>query len=145
MALLDLLDDRAVFSVLRLENGVRVVDAGAGLVRRNFDDIEIVDGDKLLLLGQRRTGHTGELAVEAEVVLEGDRCERFALSLDVHVLLGLNGLMQAFAVTAAQHQTAGEFVDDDDLAVFHDVVDVALHNAVRLDGLIDVVRERGVV
>ena len=52
---------------------------------------------------------------------------------DVHVLLGLDGLMQALGVPAAEHQTAGELIDDDDLAVLDDVVDVALHDAVGLD------------
>ena len=60
------------------------------------------------------------------------------------MLLGLNGLVQAVAVAAAEHEAAGELVDDDDLAVFDDVVNVALHDAVRADGLIDVVHERGV-
>ncbi len=60
------------------------------------------------------------------------------------MLLGLDGLVQAVAVAAAEHQTAGELVDDDDLAVLDDVVNVALHDAVRADGLVDVVHERGV-
>ena len=34
---------------------------------------------------------------------------------DLDVLLGLDGLMQTVAVAAAEHQTAGELVDDDDL------------------------------
>ena len=53
--------------------------------------------------------------------------------LHVHVLLGLDGLMQTLGVAAAEHETAGELVDDDDLAVLDDVVDVALHDAVGLD------------
>ena len=39
--------------------------------------------------------------------------------------LGLDGLVQAFGVAPAVHQAAGELVDDDDLAVFDDVVLVA--------------------
>ena len=34
--------------------------------------------------GQRRAGHARELAVEAEIVLEGDRGERLVLGLDMH-------------------------------------------------------------
>ena len=52
--------------------------------------------------------------------------------------------MQTVAVAAAEHEAAGELIDDDDLAVLDDVVNVALHDAVGADGLIDVVHERGV-
>ena len=52
--------------------------------------------------------------------------------------------MQTFGVATAQHETAGEFIHDDDLAVFDDVVDIALHDAVGTKRLIDVVREGGV-
>ena len=55
------------------------------------------------------------------------------------MLLGLDGLMQTLGVPAAEHETAGELIDDDDLAVLDDVVDVAPHDAVRLERLVDVV------
>src|SRR3712207_7584305 len=45
-------------------------------VRRDLDDVEVVDLDELLLLRLRGPGHPGELLVEAEVVLERDRRER---------------------------------------------------------------------
>ena len=60
-------------------------------------------------------------------------------------LLRLDGLMQTLVVAAAEHQTAGELIDNDDLAVADDVVYVALHDAACLDGLIDMVLERGVL
>ena len=40
--------------------------------------------------------------------------------------------MQALGVSAAEHQTAGELVHNDDLAVLDDVVHVPLHDAVTL-------------
>ena len=72
---------------------------------------------ELLLLGLGGAGHAGELFIHAEVVLEGDGGQRLALALHLHALLGLDGLMQAVGVAAADHQTAGELVHDDDLAV----------------------------
>ena len=60
---------------------------------------------------------------------------------DLHALLGLDGLMQALVVAAADHQAAGKLIDDEHLAVLHDVINVALHDAVGLDGLVDVVGE----
>jgi hypothetical protein len=58
-----------------------------------------------------------ELAVHAEVVLEGDRGERLVLVLDLHAFLGLDRLVQAVGPAPARHQAAGELVDDDDFAV----------------------------
>ena len=63
--------------------------------------------------------------------------------LTLTVLLGLDGLMQTLGVAAAEHETAGELVHDDDLAVLHHVVHVPLHDAVGLDGLVDVVGSGG--
>ena len=61
------------------------------------------------------------------------------------MLLGLYRLVQPLGIAAAEHEAAGELVDYDDLAVFHDVVDVALHHAVGLDRLVDVVVYRRVL
>jgi hypothetical protein len=83
--------------------------------------------------------------VQAEEVLEGDGGERLVLARDGDALLGLDGLVQALVVAAAVHETARELVDDDDLAVLDDVVDVALHKAAGLHGLVDVVGERRVL
>src|SRR3546814_2978648 len=76
-------------------------------------------------LGHCRAGHAGQLRVEAEVVLEGDRSERLVFLLDGDAFLGLERLVQAFGVAPAFHHAPGELVDDDDLVVLHDVVDVA--------------------
>src|SRR3712207_2034791 len=95
-------------------------------VRRDLDDVQVVDLDELLLLRLRRAGHPGELLVEAEVVLERDRREGDVLLLDAHALLGLDRLVQALGPAAALHDPARELVDDLDLAALDDVVDVAL-------------------
>ncbi len=63
---------------------------------------------------------------------------------DLDALLRLDGLMQTLVVAAAEHQTAGELIDNDDLTVTDNIVHIALHDAARLDGLIDVVLERGI-
>ena len=47
--------------------------------------------------------------------------------------------MQTLVVAAADHQASGELVHDDDLTVLDHIVDIPLHHAVGLDGLIDVV------
>ena len=49
--------------------------------------------------------------------------------------------MEAVGPAAAGHEAAGELVDDDDFALFDDVLDVALVEVVGLDGDFDVVLE----
>ncbi len=50
--------------------------------------------------------------------------------------------MQALGITAAGHHAAGEFVDDDDLAILHDVVDVTREQFVGAQGLRHVMQHR---
>ena len=140
----DLLDDGVQLALLVAVDDVRPVLADDGLVGGYLHDVQLVDGLELLFLREGRARHAGELAVEAEIVLEGDGGQRLVLAAHVHLLLGLDGLVQALRIAAAEHQTAGELVDDDDLAVLHHVVDVPLHHAVGLQRLVDVVREGGV-
>ena len=140
----DLVDDGLVLADVAAVDHIRPVLTDDRLVGGDLDDVELVDGRKLFRFRHGRAGHAGELVIEAEIVLEGDGGEGLVLLLDVDMLLRLNGLVQAFGIAAAQHQAAGELVDDDDLAVLDDIVDVALHDAVGAQCLIDMVAERGV-
>ena len=124
---------------------VGLVDTGQGLVGGNLHDVQLVDGAELLLLGEGGTRHAGQLVVETEVVLEGDGCQGFGLIGHLHVLLGLDGLVQALVVTPTEHQAAGELVHNDNLAVLHHIVDVPLHHTTGLDGLVDVVGQGSVL
>ena len=140
VALGDLLDHGVELLALALVDDVGVVDADHRLVGRHDDDVELVDLLELDRLGVGRAGHAGELRVHAEVVLDGDRRQRLVLALDAHAFLRLDRLVQAVGPAPAGHQPAGELVDDDHLAVLHDVVDVALEERVRLQRLVDVVQ-----
>ncbi len=119
-------------------DGIRQVRADHGAVRRDDERAQFVDGFEFLFLRLRRSGHTGQLVIEAEIILERDGGERLALALHLHALLGLDGLVKAVAVAAARHEASREFVDDDDLAVLHDVVDVALVDGMGAQRLLDV-------
>ena len=145
LAVLDQRDDGAVFLRRRAIDLVVVVDADHRHVGRDFQHFEIVDVQELVGLGQRRAGHAGELLVHAEIVLERDRGERLVLRLDRLMLLGLERLVQAFRIAPARHHAAGELVDDDDLAVAHDVVLVALEQLVRAQRLVDVMHDGDVL
>ena len=140
----DLGDDRVPLFLLGAVDEIGILDAPQRAVGRDDDDVEVVDLGELLGLGVGGAGHAGQLLVLAEVVLEGDGRERLVLALDLHLLLGFDGLVQAVAPAAARHQPAGELVDDDDLAVLHHVVDVALEQRVRAERLVDVVEQRHV-
>src|SRR2546429_188211 len=109
--------DRLELPGPRLEDEVVVVLACHRDVGRNLDDVEVVDLDELLLLRLGRTGHSGQLLVHAEVVLERDRREGDVLLLDADVLLRLDRLVQALRPAPPLHDPAGELVDDLDLTV----------------------------
>ncbi len=145
LAVLDQRQDRAEFLGRGAIDLVVVVEADHRHVGGDFQHFEIVDVLELVGLGRRGAGHAAELLVHAEVILERDRGERLVLRLDRLMLLGLERLVQAFRIAAARHHAAGELVDDDDLAVAHDVVLVALEQLVGAQRLIDVVHDRDVL
>ena len=105
----------------------------------NDDNVEFVNLVEFGRFCLGRAGHSGELLVHAEVVLEGDGGEGLVLLADGYALLCLYRLVEAVGPAAAWHQAAGELVDDDDFAFFDDILDVALVEMVRLDGHLDVV------
>ena len=142
VALQHLIDHGVKLGALRFVHNIVVVGARHGLVRGHLHHLQAVDLLELGGLGLCGARHAGQLFVHAEVVLERDGGERLALARDGDALLRLDGLVQALVVAAAQHQAARELVDDDHLAVAHHVIDVALHHAARLDGLVDVVLQR---
>ena len=47
--------------------------------------------------------------------------------------------MQTVAVTASRHETAGEVVNDDDLAFLNDILLIFLEVTVCLQGIVDIV------
>ena len=145
LALLQQRDDGAVFLGGGAIDLVVLVVADHRPVGRHLDDVEVVDVHELVGFGQRRAGHAGELLVHAEVVLERDRGERLVLRLDRLVLFRLQRLVQTFRIAAARHHAAGELVDDDDLAVPHDVVLVGGEQLVGAQRLVDVMDGRDVL
>ena len=137
---LDLVGDGDELFLLAAVDDVGMLDAAASAVGGNADDVELVDLPEFAGLGHGRAGHAADLLVELEEVLQRDRGQRLVLFLDLHAFLGFDGLVQAVAPLAAFHQAAGELVDDDDLAVLHDVVHVALVEVMGLERVVDQVR-----
>ena len=70
------------------------VIARHGLVGGNDNDLQPINLTELESLGISRTGHAGQLLVQAEIILEGGRGQGLALTLDFYPFLRLNGLVQ---------------------------------------------------
>ena len=143
--LLNLVDHGAELALLGEEHAVLVVHTTVGTVGGNLHDVQIVNGGKLVLLRFGSTRHARQLLEHTEVVLEGDGGERLVLAFDLDAFLRFQCLVQPFAVTAADHQTARKFVHNEDLSVLHDVVLVTLKQRVRTQRLLDEVVQLGVV
>ena len=99
-----------------------LVVADHGPVGRDGHDRQVVGAGELRRLGLGRPGHPGQLLVQAEVVLQGDRGPGVVLLLDLDPLLGLDRLVEAVGPAPALEDAAGELVDDLHLAVGDDVV-----------------------
>ncbi len=144
VALGDVVGDGVVLRLLGPVDEVGLVDALHRLVGRDRDHAELVDLVELRGLGHGRTGHAGELLVEAEVVLQGDGREGLVLLADGHALLGLDRLVQAVVVATPREHAAGVLVDDEHLAVHDDVLLVVAEQLLGLDGVVEERDERGV-
>ena len=95
MTLVDVVDDRLEFADLAFVDQIGMIGTGHGSVRRDRHHTEAIGVHQLGGLGGGRTGHTGQLVVHAEIVLQGDRGEGLVLLFDLDALFGLDGLMDA--------------------------------------------------
>ena len=96
----------------------------------------MVDVVKFSGFGFGRTGHTRQLRVETEVVLNRDGGQGLRFTFDIHAFLRFNSLMQAFAPTATRQDTTREFVHDHHLVVLHHVLFVAVVQGISAQQLV---------
>ena len=123
---------------------VGLVGADHRLVRGDLQHPQAVDLLELRLLGLGRAGHAGEFVVHAEVVLQRDRGEGLVLVLDLDGFLGLERLVQALVVAAADQRASGVLVDDQHLTLGHHVVLVSVEQFLGADRVVQVADQRGV-
>ncbi len=110
--------------------------------------VQLVYLPELASLSLCRTGHSGQLVIHPEVVLQGDGGKGLGGRLDLHVLLGLDRLVQAVAPAASLHYAAGLLVHYLDLAVDYHIVHILLEHRVCLEQLahdVHTLRLEGVV
>ncbi len=122
MSGLDLFNHCTEFLFFRHVNRIVQVFTDHRTVGRDLHNVHAVDLTELFFLGQSRTGHTGFLVIFIEEVLEGDGCQRLALTSYFYMLFCLNRLMESIGVTAARHDTAGKLINDENLVVFYHIV-----------------------
>ena len=120
---------------------VLIVNTGDGAVRRDVNDVQVVDFAEFRRFGHCRARHARQLRIQAEVVLERNRRQCLVFGLDFDVFLGFQSLVQAVGIAASFHHAACEFVNDDDLSVADDIIDIALKKLVRFQRLIDIVND----
>ncbi len=139
MVSFDLFYDRIELSLFSLQNDIRIVSADHGKVSGNNDNIKPVYLLKLFFLCSCSSSHACQLVVHAEVVLESNRCQGQAFPLNLNPFLRFDGLVESVAVPPSEHQPSCELVNYYCLAVFNDIVPVALHQRVGTKGLVQMV------
>ena len=121
-----------------------MVFTAADTVRRNDHRFQTVNFLELIGLGVGRTCHATQLAVQAEIILEGDGGHGLVFGLNGHTFFGFHRLVQTIAPTAARHEAACEFVDDDNLTVLHHVMLVTVVDVVGAQSSREVVHQSDV-
>src|SRR5690606_9461628 len=71
----DFVGNGRVFFHLAPVDNIRIMDSLQRLIGRNSDYVQFVDLPELARFSQRRTGHSGDLVVELEEILQRDRRE----------------------------------------------------------------------
>ena len=136
---LDLADDGLILTLFGFIHRVGVIRTDHRFVGGHFHHVQIINFAELVFLGKGRTGHTGQLLIHTEIVLEGDGGHSAVFFLDFHTLFGLDSLVQTVGEAASRHNTSRKGIDDENLVILDHVVDIPLHNAVGTKCLIDMV------
>ena len=134
--LYDFVDNGCILLAVGLVYTVVEVLAEHRTVCRNLYNVELVDIPELACLCRSSTGHTSELVVHTEVVLQCDGSECLCGCLHLYVLLSLYSLVESVAPAAAFHDTACLLVDNLHLAVHNNVLVVLVEHGVSLQQLL---------
>ena len=97
-----------------------LIKAAYGPGGRDHGHVQFVDFPQFSGLGFGGAGHSGQLVVHAEEVLQGDGGYRLGFVLQLDALLGLECLVQAVGEAPARLGPTGGLVDDDHSTVFGD-------------------------
>ena len=112
MQFLDFFDDLVELSRFIFIYFVNKILPQHWLVRGDDHDFQLINLMEFLGFSNRRTGHTGQLLIHAEIILEGNRRVGPCLLLNPYLFLGFYRLMQTFRIPTSVHLTPGELIDD---------------------------------
>ncbi len=129
-------NDSLVFLTLRLVNAVVHILSGYRTIGRDLHHIKFIDIPELPGLGDCRTGHTGQLMIHTEIVLQCNRSKSLGGSLHLDMFLGLYSLMQSVAPAATVHDTAGLLIHNLDLTVNDDIFVVTVEHGIGFQQLL---------
>jgi hypothetical protein len=141
---LDLVDERALLGLARVEDQIRMIDPhhrAVGGYHGHAQPIELID-----LAGRSAAGsrHPAQPLVPSQEVLQRDRPEDAAVIPRLETLFGLERRLQTVRPVAVVHDAAGELVHDLDPAVANDVVGVAPEEHLRVQRAVDSSKDRDV-
>ena len=94
---------------------------------------------ELVCFGLSRAGHTGELLIKPEIILDRDRSQRLCFPVNLHPFLRLDRLMQSVAPTTPRHLAPGEFIYDHNFVFFDDVLNVLVKQTIGAQELRNIV------
>ena len=140
----DFLHHRTLFAFERGIYHIGKIDALDRLVCGDFDNVKRINRAEFRFFRFCRARHARKFAVQTEIVLESDGGVRLVFASYFHALFRFDCLMQSVGIAAPDHKSAREFVDDDDFAVVHDIIFVALEKLVRFERLLNVMVQIGV-
>ena len=144
VALFNVINDSFVFFFCSAIDLILLVITNHHAVCRDDNRFQTVNFLEFISFRIGRTGHTGELFIHTEVVLEGNRRKSLVFLLNFNAFFGFNGLMQTVGPTASFHQTTGEFVNDNDFAVLNDIVLVFDKERMSTERCIQIVKQHDV-
>ena len=104
----------------------------------NLEDIQFVNFGKFFSFGFGCAGHTAELFIHAEVVLDGNGGVGHVLRLHADAFFSLYRLMQALGPAAARHEPTGELINNDDLTGLNNVIFVAAEEVLGFERLLQI-------
>ena len=140
---LDFINGGFEFFPFGFVNDIGKIDPCHFLVGGNDHHFQFIDIIELRRFRVCRTGHAGQLFVHTEVILKGHRGQRLVFTGNFYPLLGLHRLMQAVAPPTSRHHSSREFIHDDDLVVFDDVLDIFFKEPEGFHQLLDGMEQLG--
>ena len=121
-----------------------MVFAATNTVGWNDHRCQTVNLLEFISFGIGSARHATQFAVQTEIVLECDGRHGLVFGLNGDTFLGFHSLMQSIAPTATCHETAGEFVNNDNFTLLHHIVLIAVVDVIGAQSSREVVHERNV-